>query len=88
MSVTPAISLQPEEAAATATASRLASANPSRRPEQPHLEHSCTAGDQPPRPGTLPSSAVAPSHRLTWYPSVTPPGTLLSPRVVPSHHPP
>lgn len=82
-SVAPAISPQPEEA----TASRLASANPSHCPEQPHLEHSCTAGDQPPRPGTLPPSMVAPSHHLTWYPSITHPSTLLSPRMVPFNHP-
>lgn len=90
-SAAPAISPQPKEAAAAA--SRLASANPSHRPEQPHLEHSCTAGDQPPRlprdppvtrPRTLPSSMVAPSHHLTWYPFVTRPGILPSPMPIPS----
>lgn len=66
-SAAPAISPQPKEAAAAA--SRLASADPSHRPEQPHLEHSCTAGDQPPclsqdppvtRPGT--------SRHPWWHP--------------------
>lgn len=83
-----AISLQPKGAAAAA--SRLASARPSHRPEQPHLEHSCTAADQPPtllspardppssRGGTLPSLDLV---------STNPPSILPSPIPVSSHHP-
>lgn len=89
-SAAPAISPQPEGAAAAT--SRLLFAAPSQRPEQPHLEHSCTVGTCLPSPArdllspprdppiirgaTRPSLELVPFCHLPWY--------LLSPIPAPS----
>lgn len=76
----------PQPQPAAAAAARLQPADPSQRPEQPHLEHSCTSGTGL-SARTLPSITwPSTSHcRYLTVPVPSCPSSLLSPIPVPSH---
>lgn len=75
---------QPNRAAAKALS--IQPANPSHHPEQPHLEHSCTAWYSPlssmPAP-SYPQPYTFPSH----YPLITCTGSFIVLILLPFHHP-